>query len=718
MNLTRVLNVALPDIPAREISHRPPRIPPDLVSQEHIEDGQPIVRVVIRGQDAMYKFPRANWDLIQLFDGQRSYEEIAEIYSGQIRCEYSPEEVREFADNLEALDFWYKTPQEKNILLMQRSVEERRKLVKSKKSRYSDLSEISFPAINPDRFVTWWHRQTSFVYTWWFSVVTAVAFSISIAISATHWSEIGRDTVEFFTFTNKSFTDVLVFYVFVLITLCWHELGHAHACKHYGGRVPAMGFLLIYLTPAFYTDTAEGFVKGSRYQRFIIAMAGAWSELYLYAVATPIWWATAPGTSVHNAAYLMMLMTGLIGLFINWNPLMKLDGYYMLTEALGILDLKENSTAYVSTWVKRHIWRLPVDVPYVPRRRRLGYAVYALLSGFYSYMVLYVIARFVGNVFRNFNPEWSFLPELATAGVIFRSRIRKLVTFMKFVYLDKKDRIREWFHTRAGRILGITAILFMLVPLWRESVDARFVLEPSRRAIVRNEVPGTIKEVFAREGMNVSAAEPLLRLENLPLRSKVNSSEAEYTIASIRANQEAIHYADLGSALGHQHQLEQQSRQLRLEARNLELRSPIAGVVLTPRLADQLGAYVREGTELVEVADLTQMRARVYVSEYDLYKFHVGSPARLNLEAFPTLWNAATVAITSVSSEIDPRIAERTKYKGLNVLNFYIVDLELSNPEGRLRPGMTGMARIYGQRRSLISHLGRECVRFLSRKTW
>lgn len=717
MNLTRVLNVALPDIPAREISQRLPCIPPDLVSQEHIEDGQAIVRVVIRGQDALYKFPRANWDLIQLFDGQRSYEEIAEIYSGQTGHEYGEEEVREFADTLEALDFWYKTPQEKNILLMQKSAEERRKLVQSKKSRFSDLSEITFPAINPDRFVTWWYGRTSFVYTLWFSLVTVIALSFAIGISVTHWDEIGRDTLEFFNFKNKGWDDVVVFYILALITLCWHELGHAHACKHYGGRVPAMGFLLIYLTPAFYTDTAEGFVKGTRYQRFIIAMAGAWSELYLYAVATPIWWATPPG-SVHESAYMMMLMTGLVGLFINWNPLMKLDGYYMLTEGLGILDLKENSTAYVSAWVKRYIWRLPVEVPYVPKRRRAGYAVYALLSGAYSYTVLYVIARFVGNVFRNFDPTWSFIPELATAGVIFRSRIRKLVRFMKFVYLDKKDRIGEWFQARIGKIAVIATALFLLVPLWRESVDARFVLEPAKKAIVRNEVPGTIRGIFAREGMSVVAGEPLLLLENLPLRSRVASSQTEYAIASVRAERAASHYANLGTALEERHQLEQQSQQLQLEESSLELRSPIAGTVLTPRLADWLGAYVREGSELVEVADLSQMRARVYVSDYDMYKIHVGSHANVNLESFPTLWGATAVAITPVSTEIDPGIEDKTKYNGLRLVNYYVVSLELSNPTGTLRPGMRGNARIYGERRSLLSHLGRECIRFLGRKAW
>ena len=53
-----------------------------------------------------------------------------------------------------------------------------------------------------------------------------------------------------------------------------------------------------------------------------------------------------------------------------------------------------------------------MEVPYVPKQRRLVFVVYALLSGAYSYTVLYIMARFMGNIVRNFSPEWGFIPEL------------------------------------------------------------------------------------------------------------------------------------------------------------------------------------------------------------------------------------------------------------------------------------------------------------------
>jgi putative peptide zinc metalloprotease protein len=694
-----------------------PRLDPGFTFKEHLEDGERVIRVYIPSVGAMYKFPPQNWALVQLFDGKRTCEEVAALYSQQTGIEYTAEAIREFADDLEAAEFWYKTSQEKNILLMQKSTEERRKLLRTK-SRYGDLAEILFPAVNPDRFLTWLNQYTSFIYTPWFTLVTLAAFAFSAGITITHWSEIGRDTLEFYNFSHKTWGDVAQLYFVAVWVLFLHEIGHGHACKHYGARVPAMGFALIYLAPAFYTDTTEGEVKGTRYQRLVISLAGVWAELMVYAIVTPIWWGTPPDTPVHNAAYFLMLITGIAAALVNWNPLIKLDGYYMLCEILGIVDLKEDSTAYVSGWVKRHIWGLPVEVPYVPKRRRLGYVAYALLSGFYSYTVLYIVARFVGNVFRNFNPEWSFIPELATAGLIFRSRIRLLVNFMKFVYLDKKDRVRGWFAPRRSIAVAAGIGALMLAPLRHDAVVGRFILEPYQRVTVRAEVPGIVTAVYAEEGKPVEAGASLVRLRNLPLQSRLAHSEADYTVASGRATSAALRYGNFGPAVKEQERLSRQTSVLSSEAANLELKSPISGVVLTPRVSDRVGTYVTEGTELAEVADLSQLRARIYVSEHDMYKLRVGSRASLQVEGIFKKWKAQALAISPVSTEIDPGLAGEPQYKGMRAPNFYTADLLVANPDGKLKPGMSGTARVYGQRRSFAGFILQEVINFLGRKLW
>ena len=642
---------------------------------------------------------------------------MAETISRRSGLDYSEEEIREFSAMLEAGDFWYRTPQEKNILLMQQSSEDRKKKLKVR-SRYADLSLILFPAFNPDGFLTWLYKYTSFIYTTWFTLVTLAAFAFTTGLTVLHWPEIGRDTVQFYNFSDKSWGDIAILYALGMFVVAAHEFAHAHACKHYGGRVPAMGFSLIYLTPAFYTDTTEGMVKGSRYQRLVISLAGIWVELMICSIATPIWWGTAPNTTIHEGAYFIMLLTGFTSLLINWNPLMKLDGYHMMCEMLGIPDLKESSTAYVSAWIKHNVWRLPVEVPYVPKRRRLGFAVYAVLSGAYSYTVLYLVAGFVGNVFRNFDPQWSFIPELGTAALIFRSRIRLLVNFMKFVYLDKKDRVRKWFTPARTLAVAVIAAVILVLPIWHESVAGRFTLEPVSKAVVRAQVAGTVTGVYAQEGQEVAAGGSLLKLRSVAMESDLSRTGADYVMANARANQAAITFQNVGFASSERERLAQQGQLLQAKAGNLAIASPINGVVLTPRTGDSLGSYVAEGTELLEIGDLSEMKARIYVSEYDLSKVRVGESARLQVDGLWRKWNAQTAAVTATSTAMDGALEDVNKYKGLNPPTFYVVELTVENSRRQLKPGMTGLARVYGRRRSLGAMWAEGLGNFFGRKMW
>ena len=716
MNLTRALDVALPDIPAREILQRVPRVDPGITFREHLEDGERIVRVSIPSTGLMYRLTWAQWSLARLFDGNRSYATIAELYSQETGTPYDEQTLFEFASDLEAAGFWYRTAQEKNVLLLLQSKEERRKNLKGK-SRFADLSMITFPAFNPDGFLNWLYPRTRFFYTKWFTALTLVAFSFTLGLTLGHWSEIGRDTVEFYNFTDKTLGDIAILYLLGIFVVAVHEFAHAHACKHAGGRVPAMGFALIFLTPAFYTDTTEGAVMGGRSQRLVIALAGIWAELLVCSIATPVWWLTAPDTTIHEGAYFMMMLTGIVSLVVNWNPLIKLDGYHMLCEMIGIAELKEDSTAYLAAWVKRHIWRLPVEVPYVPKRRRPFYAIYALLSGAYSYLVLTVVARFAGNVSRNFSPEFAFIPEYGVALLVFKSRIRLLVNFMKLVYLDKKDRVRAWFASRPIMVTAVV-LIFCLLPLWHQSTSGRFVLEPARRAVVRATVPGVVSDVFVQEGSLVRPGESLARLRNLPLQSLAAQAEARLLMASSRATSAQLSHGEYGAAMKERERLGVQSEQLRLKSEDLQLQSPIAGVVLTPRVQDRVGSYLTQGTEILEVAELETLRARIYVSEYDMYKIREGAPAKLYVDGTLRKWESQVGSVKPVALGGDPALVDQTKFKGLRPPQFYALEIPVAGESGALRPGMTGSARVYGERRSLAGFAVEALRVVLGRKIW
>ena len=710
--------MALPDIPARKLAESYPRMDPGTTFKEQMEDGQAMVRIYVPSSSGMYIFERNQWELARLFDGKRSYEEIAELYSQQNGIEYDEETVRDFAAGLESNEFWYKTQQEKNIQLMQLSLEERKKRLKTH-TVWADLSDVNFPAFNPDRAVTWVHDHTRFIYTPWFTIVSAIAVLISVGITIAHWPQIWQDSLDFYLW-KRTWMDVFYMYTLGMAVVALHEFAHAHACKHYGGRVPAMGFSLVYLLPAFFTDTTEGFVHATLHQRLIISFAGVWSETLLYAVATPIWWGTQPGTALHNGAYFVIITSGFMNVIMNWNPLMKLDGYYMLCDIVGINTLKEDSTAYTSAWIKKYIWRLPVEVPYIPKQRRVGFVVYALVSGAYSYTILYILASFAGNIVRSFSPEWGFIPELGVAAIIFRSRIRSLVNFMKFLYLDKKDRIMAWFTPQHSAMTVAVMALLLAIPFWKESVVGRFVLEPVDVAQVRAHVPGRVSQIYVREGEFVSKGVLLATLTNLPLQSNLDDARAKLLLASAEARGAEMHYQGYGSALMEKERSQRNYKQLSEMSSNLEFRAPIEGTVITPRVQDQLGAYLRGGAEIVEVANLSQMKARIYTSEYDLYKIRGSQSAKLLLDGMLRRRDGQVALISVQPVQAPPwAVVEAGKEaNSIGLQTYYFVDLFVNNPQNELKPGMTGIARVYGSRRSMGGMAFESIRNFWGRKLW
>ena len=146
-----------------------------------------------------------------------------------------------------------------------------------------------------------------------------------------------------------------------------------------------MGFMLIYLSPAFFVDVSEVYVYGGKWPRVAAIIAGIWVELMFCSVASVVWWGTPPGSIVHDFAYKVMLITGVAVVLMNLNPLIKLDGYYLFGELVGVPAMKESSTEFLSSWVKRNLFQLPVEVPYLRPMRRWLFVSYAVISGLYSY---------------------------------------------------------------------------------------------------------------------------------------------------------------------------------------------------------------------------------------------------------------------------------------------------------------------------------------------
>lgn len=718
MNLTEALNAALPELPVQKVKlKRVPMLEPTLIAREQIEGGEKMILVLVPETHDYYRVTPDQWALLRMFDGQRSYAEIAEEFTAQTNQLYTEEYVRDFAEQLQDSQFWHRTPQEKNIALMEKLLEDRRKR-KAKKSKFGNLAEVRFSAWDPNRYLDWLYSKIPWVYSPWFIGFNLVLFTFTFFVFVANWDQIGRDTLLYYTFTEKGFGDIVEFWLLVCFLGFVHESAHGLTCKHTGGEVHQMGFLLIYLTPCFFCDVSEAWVYGSKWKRIATMASGIWVEMIICSIGTLVWWGTPPGTHAHDFAYKIVLITGVAVPLINLNPLIKLDGYFILTELLGILELKERSTALLSGWVRKNLWRLPVEVEYVPPRRRIFFVVYAILSGLYSYSLLFFIVRFGKNVFTRINPELAFIPATLLFLLLFKGRIRTLVRFMKTVYLDKKDRVRAWLTPPRQLALAGVGLALLFAPVFRDNVEGRSALEPDQRAIVRALAPGAVVQVFADEGDKVQAGAPLAILRNLALESNAAAARADYQVAAARATQAQLRYADYGTAEHDRQQLAVRSQLLSSREAELQVNAPISGTVVTPRLRDTVGTHLKEGGLIAEIGDMSVMKARLYVPETEVRKIHVGSHADMFVDALGKSYSGSVVTIAPAASDIEPGLSPKQEYKGIRPPQFYVATIAIPNPAGALKEGMSGTGKVFVTRKSLVG-FGLEIVgNFLGRRVW
>jgi putative peptide zinc metalloprotease protein len=716
MNLARILDTALPDLPPQRLPDRMPRMYPKVIEREHVEREGAMVRVLIpNGPAHYYRFTKLQYELVKLFDGNRTYDEVAELFIRQTSVYVSSQEVREFADSLEKIEFWYKTPYEESVILCNELAEQRHKAIKHKRF-WADVTTIELWYFNPEKFLDWLYSKIKWVYQPWFFAWTVFMDLIMLVILGSHWRQLLADNLYWYDLTGRGLSHFVGFFLVFMVIGAVHETAHGLTCHRYGGKSHRMGVFTVYLVPCVFCDAAEAFVVAGRRGRLATIAAGVWAEIAFCSYLSVVWWLTPPGSTVHYVTYLLVLSGGLFPVLINWNPLSRMDGYFIFCEIFRFFDLKGQSTAYLVTLVRKYIFRMPATVVPMPRLRRVGFVTYAIVSGLYCYFVLLFFARLIYHVVHYYSPVWAFLPATAMTLLIFRSRIEKLGKFIRELYLDKRDLMRaRWKPLAAG---AAAVLILLLIPFRHEYAEERFILEPQQRAVVRTSVPGRVTEVFAEEGQQLKAGAALVRMGNLTLDSRAAETTANYQLAASRAREAEMKYAGYGAAEQQRIQMAVNRTVIRQQAESLNVTTPISGLVTTPRVRDLVGQYVPAGTLIAEVADTSVMRARVYVSEPEFRKLQAISGNSLRLDALWVPVKGTVAAISPTSQSLRPGLMPQPEYQGLRLPSFFVVDLILQNADGKLRDGMTGTAKIFGRRRGLLASMLQPVIDAAARRFW
>jgi putative peptide zinc metalloprotease protein len=413
---------------------------------------------------------------------------------------------------------------------------------------------------------------------------------------------------------------------------------------------------------------------------------------------------TQVGEWVHDFSYKFILLSGLALLAINLNPLIKLDGYYFLAEWIRIPDLKERSTAFLSGWVQGRLFRLPVDVPVVARRRVPLFVLYAIASGIYSYSLLLFAIRFSYNVFFHWLGELALIPALWIAFVMFRSRIRSLGDFARSFYRTNV-RGRGLRLTPLRAVLGIALLIILFVPIARDRENAYFVIEPKESHQVHAGVPGKVLAVYVKEGDAVRSGQVMAKLQSLNEASASEEAEAQMASSQAQVFTAELQHSGLGDALAAQHAARRSSATAQEESAKLTIAAPAAGVVSTTDPENLLNRDVTTGETLLTIVDPSQLVARLFVPVSEMDRIRVGDPVSLQLpfRFFEVHGRLGTMEGSALPLPLG--VLADQKYKGMSLPTFYSTRMPLGTTSNRIRPGMSGQAKIFGRRRSLASRI-------------
>ena len=372
----------------REFRVYPPRIADTVDVTERTDNGK--TRFVLRNSSTSRYFQLgfAEFKVVQQINGQNSFDQITAGGADGEAPRVTRQALVRFLTKIDSFG-----------MLQGSGVPE----AASQNSHY-----LRFKFFNPDRFLGWLDSKLG----WLFDSFLFRCFLVLVALAAFGLINRREEVTAYADYCISNYSILSVLAIALLITFL-HEIAHGLACKHYGGEVRELGVLLIYyVMPAMYCNVSDIHRMGSKKQRVLVIFAGIYFQLLISGAAALVWLVATPYTFLADAGF-VVLMAGTFNLLINCNPLIKLDGYYALSQLIGIMNLQQRSSQYISSLVGNGL-RSAVGEERISLSKRAFFIGYWTLSFLYSIGLVYLILEWLGFHLMN---SLGFLGVVLTLGL-------------------------------------------------------------------------------------------------------------------------------------------------------------------------------------------------------------------------------------------------------------------------------------------------------------
>jgi putative peptide zinc metalloprotease protein len=550
-----------------------------------------------RLSDAAYRF-------VGLLDGRRTVAEAWELVGGQLADDAptQPEVIQILSQLYSANLLEADISPDATVLL-------RRHKQLQKRQMQGRLMNVLFPRIplwDPDRFLKRWMPVMGLLLSKFGAILWMVVVAAGLFILTSRgWDKLFAAT--------SSATDpgnwFFLWVTFVLIKFI-HECGHAFACRRFGGEVHEMGIMFLVFVPTPYVDASTAWAFASRWQRMFVGAAGMIFELFVASIMAFVW-ANTNETSIWNQlAFNAMLIASVTTIIFNANPLLRYDGYYMLSDWLEIPNLQQRSTEYALGLIKRHIFRVKLQQPLPPLGQRAWMLVYAICSSIYRVFVGIAIILFVAF-------KVPVLGVLMAIGGVVTWLVMPVVKLGRYLMLEPE------LHRKRGRAIAfsgaIAAAIVILIGLVRFPVHFRTegVAEPLRQERLFAMTSGFVSQISAHDGQLVHQGDPILICRNDELATEVRQLQHVLAALEIRrqsnVSDPAQRQIDEIEITANQRKLADAQRRLD----DLTIRAPIDGRLVAPGLEDLAGRFLPERTEVAMVAAMDQLVVRSVLQQSD-----------------------------------------------------------------------------------------------------
>jgi multidrug resistance efflux pump len=437
--------------------------------------------------------------------------------------------------------------------------------------RLSRQPYIRFKLFNPDRLFARLVPPLRWVWTVEFFAFTILLMLATLLLSLMNWAEVAS----YGEYVLRE--HYLAVFAASWVVVVSHEFAHGTTCKAFGGRATEVGVLMVfYFLPALYCNVSGIHLIPQRGRRLWVIAAGVYWQLLVGTTALLAWFIVAPHTLLSDLAFIFFFGS-VLNLVFNANPLIKLDGYYFLSQWLRLPNLMDRSRAYWrSLWRQVALGERDETAARYSWRERAIYAMFGLLSSLYTVALALLIVRYVGAYLID---SFYLLGLLLSGGVALlfaRRPLRQLISAASAMVTripgttsdpatehppasppasdrapgdqaaappatrsageggsEKKTAGREtkprgW----RRRLVPLTLLLLVAAALlmpWQASVGSygTLIAIPGQEAIIRAPESATLIELRAQPGERVESGAVIGRLGNFELEEQIVQVQAE-----------------------------------------------------------------------------------------------------------------------------------------------------------------------------------------------